>query len=143
MPSRWALPISASARRCSESVIKIFLLICARHELYKVFLSAKISGCAQKAGTLDKGRQKGSHGGPRSRDHLTRLVAKEGQGGTLEIYTVAYTVSHFKNLSRIDTVTCKQNQGTQNPAHFTVRVGSRDRKSTRLNSSHLVISYAV
>src|ERR1017187_3970624 len=77
MPSRWALPISASARRCSESVIKIFLLICARHELYKVFLSAKISGCAQKAGTLDKGQSKGQSWRPK----ITRSPdAPGGQG---------------------------------------------------------------
>src|SRR5688500_19688630 len=45
----------------------------------------------------------------------------------------------FRGLSHIEWVIDVDRVG----AELLVRAGSRDRKSTRLNSSHLVISYAV
>jgi len=63
--------------------------------LYKVVLSVKISGCGQKAGTLDKDLKRVVKAAQENAINLTRQRAKEGQGRKAEIYTVAYTVSHF------------------------------------------------
>jgi len=50
--------------------------------------------------------------------NLTHRRAREGQGETPEIYTVSYTVPHFRIISRIESVTYCLDQGTQNPAAF-------------------------
>jgi hypothetical protein len=84
----------------------------------------------QKAGTLDKNSQKVVKAAREHAINLTRRRAKEGQGRNAKICTVAYTVSHFLNLSHITTATCKQTQRTQNPSSFTRRVGSTPTSAT-------------
>src|ERR1017187_7452314 len=66
-------------RRRQAGYVDYDLLTPLEHELYKVVLSVKISGCAQKAGTLDKD-VKGSQGGPRSRDQPD-APGGQGRGG--------------------------------------------------------------
>ena len=67
-------------RRRQAGYVDYDLLTPLEHELYKVVLSVKISGCAQKAGTLDKDVKRAVKA---SQDHainLTRLAAKGGEG---------------------------------------------------------------
>jgi hypothetical protein len=49
-------------------------------ELYKVVLSVKISGCAQKAGTLDWDVKRVVKVAQDHAINLTRLAAKGGEG---------------------------------------------------------------
>ena len=61
----------------------------------KVVRNVKNSGCAQKAATLDEDIKMIVKAARDRAINLRHLVAKEGQGRNVEIYTVAYTVSHF------------------------------------------------
>jgi hypothetical protein len=61
----------------------------------KVVLTAKISGCAEKAATLDKDIKRALKAAQRSCDQPD-ASGGQGRGGVnAEIYTVAYTFSHF------------------------------------------------
>src|SRR5256885_9841051 len=63
---------------------------------------------------------------------------------TLFPYTTLFRSRFFAGFER-RALDLETDDGTENARHGEryVRRGKRDRKSTRLNSSHLVISYAV
>jgi hypothetical protein len=67
------------------------------HELYKVVLSVKISGCAQKAGTLDKDVKRAVKAAQDHAINLTRLMAKEGRGKTAK-FTQSLTQFHISKM---------------------------------------------
>ena len=95
-------------RRRQAGYVDYDLLTPLEHELYKVVLSVKISGCAQKAGTLDKD-VKDSQGGPRSRDQPD-APGGQGRGGVkrlnlhsrLHSFTIFKFKCHYSNYLRAD-----------------------------------------
>jgi hypothetical protein len=58
-------------------------------------LNVKISGCGQKAATLDEDVKRVVKATQEHAINLTRRRAKEGQGRNAESYTVTYTVSQI------------------------------------------------
>jgi hypothetical protein len=77
---RGAYQKEIAERRKTEGYIDYDLLTPLEHELYKVVLSVKISGCAEKAATLDKDIKRALKAAQDHAINLTGLAAKEGEG---------------------------------------------------------------
>src|SRR2546426_9614088 len=88
------------------------------------------------------------------RPHTTAFFFFFNDTATTEIYTLSLhdalpiflvgdRQGHQVDTGRGVRVTAAQRAGAIELDHYGTLSGSQDRKSTRLNSSHLVISYAV
>src|SRR6266849_402457 len=80
---------------------------------------------------------------PAAAQSLDGFWQSDGYGLLVEIRGVKMSVSQITSISCLPWWTAKRSDSSGNKSEIAFKRGDADRKSTRLNSSHEWISYAV